>query len=74
MPILCLTAKPETAQRLMLSYGVRSVVTPDIHSFSQMVERAAKMARVVQSLVDNAVRYTPEGGAVVVTERIAYPS
>jgi signal transduction histidine kinase len=27
----------------------------------------AKMARVVQSLVDNAVRYTPEGGAVVVT-------
>ena len=45
MPILCLTAKPSTAQRLMLSYGVRSVVTPDIHSFSQMVERAAKMAR-----------------------------
>jgi pyruvate kinase len=45
MPILCLTAKLATAQRLMLSYGVRSVVTPDIHSFSQMVERAAKMAR-----------------------------
>jgi signal transduction histidine kinase len=27
----------------------------------------AKMARVVQSLVDNAVRYTPEGGTVTVT-------
>ena len=35
----------ETARRLMLSYGVRSVVTPDINSFSQMVERAARMAR-----------------------------
>jgi pyruvate kinase len=45
MPILCLTASPETARRLMLSYGVRSVVTPDINSFSQMVERAARMAR-----------------------------
>jgi pyruvate kinase len=45
MPILCLTARSETARRLMLSYGVRSVVTPDINSFSQMVERAARMAR-----------------------------
>jgi pyruvate kinase len=45
MPILCLTASPETARRLMLSYGVRSVVTPDINSFSQMVERAGRMAR-----------------------------
>jgi pyruvate kinase len=45
MPILCLTASQETARRLMLSYGVRSVVTPDINSFSQMVERAARMAR-----------------------------
>ena len=45
MPILCLTASHETARRLMLSYGVRSVVTPDINSFSQMVERAARMAR-----------------------------
>jgi len=45
MPILCLTARFETARRLMLSYGVRSVVTPDINSFSQMVERAGRMAR-----------------------------
>lgn len=45
MPILCLTAIPATARRLMLSYGVRSIVTPDIHSFGQMVEVAARMAR-----------------------------
>ena len=47
MPILCLTAVPATARRLMLSYGVRSVVTPDIHSFSQMVEVAARIARSI---------------------------
>jgi pyruvate kinase len=47
MPILCLTARPETARRLMLSYGVRSVVTPDIHTFGQMVERASRMARSI---------------------------
>jgi pyruvate kinase len=45
MPILCLTANAATARRLMLSYGVRSIVTPDIHSFGQMVDRAARMAR-----------------------------
>jgi pyruvate kinase len=45
MPILCLTASAVTARRLMLSFGVRGIVTPDISSFSQMVERAARMAR-----------------------------
>jgi pyruvate kinase len=45
MPILCLTASARTARRLMLSFGVRSIVTPDISSFSQMVERAGRMAR-----------------------------
>jgi pyruvate kinase len=47
MPILCLTAHDTTARRLMLSYGVRSVVTPDIHTFGQMVERAGRTARSV---------------------------
>lgn len=45
MPILCLTANRVTARRLMLSYGVRSIVTSDINSFGQMVEKAARMAR-----------------------------
>ena len=45
VPILCLTASEATARRLMLSYGVRSIVAPDIHSFSQMVEVATRMAR-----------------------------
>jgi pyruvate kinase len=45
VPILCLTASEVTARRLMLSYGVRSIVAPDIRSFSQMVEVASRMAR-----------------------------
>jgi len=45
MPILCLTANHETARRLALSYGVRSVVSPDINTFAQMVERAARTAQ-----------------------------
>jgi pyruvate kinase len=47
MPILCLTALPVTARRLMLSYGVRGVVTPDVHSFGQMVARACELAKSI---------------------------
>lgn len=47
MPILCLTASQGTARRLMLSYGVRSVLSEDIHDFGEMVDRAARMARTV---------------------------
>jgi len=36
---------PATARRLALSYAVRSVVTSDVHSFSQMVEKAVRLAR-----------------------------
>jgi pyruvate kinase len=46
-PILCLTANTATARRLMLSYGVRAVVTPDIHSFGQMVDRACALAKSI---------------------------
>jgi len=45
VPVLCLTQNPATARRLALSYGVRAVITSDVHSFSQMVEKAARIAR-----------------------------
>ena len=45
VPVLCLTANPTAARRLTLSYAVHGIVTPDIKSFGQMVERAARMAR-----------------------------
>ena len=45
VPILCLTAHPDTARRLALSYAVRGIITPDVKTFGQMVERAARSAQ-----------------------------
>jgi pyruvate kinase len=44
VPILCLTSKIETARRLVLSFGVHPVHTADIHDFSEMVQKACKIA------------------------------
>jgi pyruvate kinase len=45
VPILCLTQRLETARRLSLCWGVHPVVTEDIHSFQEMVEKAVAVAR-----------------------------
>lgn len=44
VPILCLTSKIETARRLVLSFGVHAVQTPDISNFAEMVQKAVKIA------------------------------
>lgn len=44
VPILCLTSKLETARRLTLSFGVHAVQTADISNFSEMVDKAVKIA------------------------------
>ncbi|CAK0771346.1 Pyruvate kinase [uncultured Gammaproteobacteria bacterium] len=44
VPILCLTARIETARRLCMSYGVFSVHTSDVDSFSDMVRKACRIA------------------------------
>ncbi|MGB0671850.1 MAG: pyruvate kinase, partial [Rhodospirillales bacterium] len=44
-PILGLTPKTETARRLTLFWGVHSALTPDIHSFKEMVAKALRMAK-----------------------------
>ncbi len=44
VPILCLTSSPETARRLAVAYGVHSVCTEDVESFSEMVQKAARIA------------------------------
>lgn len=44
MPILCLTENLPVARRMALSYGVYSVHTKDVESFSDMVDKAAKLA------------------------------
>ncbi|WP_448190060.1 pyruvate kinase [Azospirillum sp. sgz301742] len=44
VPILCLTSSPETARRLVIAYGVHSVQTEDVDNFSEMVQKAARIA------------------------------
>jgi pyruvate kinase len=44
VPLLCLTSKMETARRLSLAFGVHAVHTADVHSFTEMVNKATKVA------------------------------
>ncbi len=45
VPLLCLTSKMETARRLAISFGVHAVHTADAHDFTEMVEKAASIAK-----------------------------
>jgi pyruvate kinase len=45
VPILCLTSARETARRLALVWGTHCVESPDVSSFSEMVEKACGIAR-----------------------------
>lgn len=45
VPILCLTERVETARRMMLAWGVHPVVTADVRSFEEMVDKACRFAR-----------------------------
>ena len=44
VPIICLTENLETARRLVLSYGVHAVQTPDVQTLTEMVEKASRIA------------------------------
>jgi len=43
VPILCLTQNEKTARRLMLSYGVRTMLVRDVSSFAETVERSVNL-------------------------------
>ena len=45
VPILCLTSSLPTARRLALVWGTHCVETPDVESFSEMVDKACRIAR-----------------------------
>jgi pyruvate kinase len=45
VPIMCLTSSLETARRLALVWGTHCVETSDVSSFSEMVEKATRIAR-----------------------------
>ena len=44
MPILCLTSSIMTARRLAMSFGVHCVPTEDISNFTEMVQKACRIA------------------------------
>jgi len=44
VPILCLTSRRETARRLALVWGTHCIETEDVRSFSEMVEKACRIA------------------------------
>ncbi|GAB5387760.1 MAG: pyruvate kinase [Alphaproteobacteria bacterium] len=64
MPILCLTPSKQTARRLQLSYGVHSVHSADITSFTEMVEKAS-----INAL---RYRYAEVGDRLVVTAGVPF--
>jgi pyruvate kinase len=43
-PVIGLTPQMETARRLAVVWGVHAVVTPDVHSMTEAVSRAARVA------------------------------
>lgn len=45
VPILCLAPKPQTARRLALSFGVRTVQVEDVDNFGDAVKVAVKTAK-----------------------------
>ena len=44
-PVIGLTPRLETARRLAVVWGVHAVVVPDVHSLSEAVDRAVRVAR-----------------------------
>ena len=45
VPILCLTSKLETARRLAIAWGIHCVNTRDVRTFSEMVDKACRIAQ-----------------------------
>ena len=45
VPILCLTEREKTARRLVLAWGVHSVITQDVRNFADMIAKACRIAQ-----------------------------
>jgi pyruvate kinase len=64
VPILCLTANQATARRLTMAWGIHTVQTKDVSSFSDMVQKACRIAF--------AQGFAQEGGRVVITAGVPF--
>ena len=61
VPILGLTASVAASRRLVLAYGVHSVLTEDVQNFSDMVHKAARIA-YAHGLADDGQRLVITAG------------
>ncbi|MDZ4737053.1 MAG: pyruvate kinase [Rhodospirillaceae bacterium] len=61
-PILCLTSARETARRLALVWGTHCVESPDVASFSEMVDKACDIARA-EGMAEPGQRVVVTAGA-----------
>jgi pyruvate kinase len=61
VPVLCLTERIETARRLALCWGTHCVQTQDVSSFSEMVEKACRIAKE-QGIADKGQRLVVTAG------------
>ncbi len=64
VPILCLTERVPTARRLGLCWGVHAVVTEDVKNFSDMVEKACRVAA--------AEEFAKPGNRLVITAGVPF--
>jgi pyruvate kinase len=64
VPILCLTQSIETARRLMLSFGVRTIHITDVNSFAETVERASTLVQ--------EKGYAQKGDKIVLTAGVPF--
>jgi pyruvate kinase len=64
VPILCLTANQQTARRLTMVWGVHTVQTDDIASFSDTVRKPCRIT-LTQG-------FAQEGGRVIITAGVPF--
>jgi len=64
VPILCLTENMAVARRLQLSYGVYAVHTKDVDNFSDMVDKACRLA------LEHGI--AQKGGQLVITAGVPF--
>ena len=64
VPILCLTERVPTARRLGLCWGVHAVITEDVKNFSDMVEKACRVAE--------AEEFAKAGNRLVITAGVPF--
>lgn len=64
VPVLCLTQNYQTARRLMLSYGVRTLHITDVNSFAETVDRAVELTQ--------KKGYAKKGDKIVLTAGVPF--